>query len=197
MSQSPGNAKHQNEYEDFDATEQMLDRLWQSRPAIADELRLPGQLAGSWDPDDGVRSRWASRSSSWARHLVDPGRCRDPDVLITSSCGDVVAYGTTVRTFDRARNLVDCLAGPACRRICVSPKTRRQCHTLRVSGRRGSGRDVPLTFGHLSTHSIGRPASPGTAEDGNPPCPRIASPGFEGEVERLQHAASMPAVQAE
>jgi hypothetical protein len=88
----------------------MLDRLAAEGPDPdrAVELNLFGQLVGSWDiemasiaPDGGRRALVAEWHFGWALE----GRAVQ-DVLITRSPeGEVIGFGSTVRSFDPKRGL--------------------------------------------------------------------------------------------
>jgi hypothetical protein len=93
------------------ATDQMVRKLEADGPdpAERDPLGLFGQLTGSWDVDMTAYDETGKATSyvaEWHLGWILQGRALQ-DVIITRSIdtGDVVGYGTTVRTFDPSRGL--------------------------------------------------------------------------------------------
>jgi len=92
-------------------TDPMIDRLAADRAhvGLVDELRLFDQFVGSWDIDMtsyGNAGNPTSYAAEWHFGRILQGRAIQ-DVLITRSVetGDLLGYGSTVRTFDERRGL--------------------------------------------------------------------------------------------
>lgn len=92
-------------------TDQMIRSLIADGPDAAerDQLGLFGQLVGSWDVDMTAYDETGKATSfvaEWHLGWVLQGRALQ-DVIITRSIdtGEIVGYGSTVRTFDPSRGL--------------------------------------------------------------------------------------------
>jgi hypothetical protein len=92
-------------------TDQMMRKLIADGPDAGqrDQLGLFGQLVGSWDADMTAYDETGKATSfvaEWHLGWILQGRALQ-DVIITRSTdsGDVVGYGSTVRTFDAQRGV--------------------------------------------------------------------------------------------